>query len=341
MNNKAETLKLSIIIPVYNIAEYISECLDSCLKQDMDYGEYEIICVNDGSTDNSEVVLSRYAEKYSNIRVISQKNQGVSAARNRGIKEACGKYVWFIDGDDYIIGNCLSSLIEALEENSAKQLFFGMSRGTECRRDDDFLMNFNYKISEKRYTTPNVCSCIFSKNIIEVNKITFDSDMKYGEDTLFVYKYSLFINDNEILISESPIYYYRQRRGSAMNSSNMTEKHMKDMLTWAKKYKKILNTVPLSDNLRSETEARCSMATAAYLFDTIRSKNKANLKELKKDGLYPYKLLWFTVKPNRRIFGGGTANQYIAECLKLLFPFEWYYNFLYFIFNLKNKKKGC
>lgn len=105
-NKHLENLKLSIIIPVYNTEKYVGECLDSSVEQDILKNEYEIICIDDGSTDGSLNVLTEYSNKYENIHVYSQKNQGVSAARNAGISVASGKYVWFVDSDDYIAIDC-------------------------------------------------------------------------------------------------------------------------------------------------------------------------------------------------------------------------------------------
>lgn len=105
-------IKISLILPIYNVADYLPACLDSCLNQDLDPAEYEIICVNDGSTDRSPEIIREYQLKHSNIRVIGQENQGLSDARNNGLAIAQGKYFWFIDSDDTISANCLKSLIE-------------------------------------------------------------------------------------------------------------------------------------------------------------------------------------------------------------------------------------
>ena len=109
-------LRLSIVIPVYNLEGYISETLDSCLEQNIPHSDYEIICINDGSTDNSESVILGYAERYPNIRLFTQENAGVSAARNLGISLAEGRYIWFVDGDDIIVSNCLSEILSMLEK---------------------------------------------------------------------------------------------------------------------------------------------------------------------------------------------------------------------------------
>lgn len=105
-------MKLSIIIPVYNISSYIERCVQSCLNQDLDYADYEIIVVNDGSTDNSLSVIKPFAEKYKNVTIITQNNKGLSGARNTGLTVANGDYIWFVDGDDWIKENCLKELTD-------------------------------------------------------------------------------------------------------------------------------------------------------------------------------------------------------------------------------------
>lgn len=104
-------MKLSIIIPVYNVEKYIARCLDSVLKQDIAHSEYEIIVVNDGSPDNSTTIVAEYEKKYSNIKHHIKENGGPSSARNEGIELATGDYIWFVDADDTIKTNCLNALL--------------------------------------------------------------------------------------------------------------------------------------------------------------------------------------------------------------------------------------
>ncbi len=103
---------------MYNVEAYITKCLDSCLKQDLSSEEYEIICVNDGSPDNSAKIARMFADENSNIKVVDQKNGGLSAARNTGLNYAQGDYVWFIDSDDWIAENCLKKALAICEKNN-------------------------------------------------------------------------------------------------------------------------------------------------------------------------------------------------------------------------------
>lgn len=109
-------MKLSIIIPVYNVEQYIEKCIRSCENQNVDKKLYELIVVNDGSPDSSLAIVENLASQYPNISIISQTNQGLSAARNSGLLKANGDYVWFVDSDDWIEKNCLMSIFLCLDK---------------------------------------------------------------------------------------------------------------------------------------------------------------------------------------------------------------------------------
>ena len=119
-------LKLSIIIPVYNVEPYIAKCLDSCLHQDIPTDEYEIIVVNDGSPDNSVVIVKDYMQRYLNVRLVNRDNGGLSAARNTGLKEAKGEYVWFVDSDDWIEPYVLKHLTDKAYKDKLDVLCFNL-----------------------------------------------------------------------------------------------------------------------------------------------------------------------------------------------------------------------
>ena len=115
-------MKLSIIVPIYNVAPYLRKCMDSLLAQDI--LDYEIILVDDGSPDECPRICDAYAEKHSNIHVIHQENAGLSAARNTGVAKAQGDYIWFVDSDDYVEPNVLGVLMEQIERDNLDVLRF-------------------------------------------------------------------------------------------------------------------------------------------------------------------------------------------------------------------------
>lgn len=114
MRNKPLT---SVIIPVYNVEKFLNRCLDSVLEQS--YQNFEVICINDGSTDNSLQILEKYAKNDARIKIFTQSNQGVSVARNNGMQRMTGDYVCFIDADDYVEKDFLEMLVNSAQKNDA------------------------------------------------------------------------------------------------------------------------------------------------------------------------------------------------------------------------------
>lgn len=108
-------IKLSIIIPVYNVEKYIDECLMSIVEQNVE--NIEVILINDGSTDNSGIICEEYCKKYRYITLYNQENQGLSMARNQGMSLASGKYILFLDSDDYLVKDTLKALVDFLAES--------------------------------------------------------------------------------------------------------------------------------------------------------------------------------------------------------------------------------
>lgn len=118
-------MKLSIIVPVYNVSAFIERCLNSLLDQNLALEFYEVIIINDGSTDDSLAICEKYSTKYPNVKCFTQKNSGLSAARNTGLNKASGTYVWFVDSDDSIASKSISTLIQLMEESQLDMLRFG------------------------------------------------------------------------------------------------------------------------------------------------------------------------------------------------------------------------
>lgn len=129
-------MKLSVIVPVYNVEKYLSRCLDSLLRQGMEPGEWEVICVNDGSPDNCAAILTEYEQKYPNIfKVITQENQGLGEARNTGMKVAQGEYIGFVDSDDYVVNGGYAYLCDHFLKEKPDVLTFSARRVKSCDID--------------------------------------------------------------------------------------------------------------------------------------------------------------------------------------------------------------
>lgn len=143
--------RLSIIVPLYNSEAYLPKCLDSLLDQDILHEDYEIILVNDGSPDGSLALAEEYASSYPNIVVLSQENKGTSGARNNGLRHATGKYVYFVDPDDYILENSLRDVLDRMDEESLDVLRFGF---TEV--DEQYRPTKSFKNAETADNTPGL-----------------------------------------------------------------------------------------------------------------------------------------------------------------------------------------
>ncbi len=140
--------KVSVIIPVYNVEKYLGECLDSVLWQTLK--DIEIICVNDGSTDGSAKMLAEYAAKDPRIRIITQANAGLSAARNVGMDAATGKYIYFLDSDDYIKDDAMEKCFSICERDGLDQLVFN----SECLFEDESMGIELLRKKAKSYLLP-------------------------------------------------------------------------------------------------------------------------------------------------------------------------------------------
>lgn len=130
-------MRLSIIVPIYNVEQWLNRCLDSLYKQELSEEEFELILVNDGSTDSSLSIAETFASHHSNVRVVNRKNGGASAARNTGLEYAQGDYVWFVDGDDFIERASIKALLNYAIDNNLDVMCFNLHRfyedGRKCK----------------------------------------------------------------------------------------------------------------------------------------------------------------------------------------------------------------
>lgn len=177
------TIRLSLILPFYGVERYIGKCLESIYQQDIPEEQYEVICINDCTPDNSELIVTQYANKHTNLKLIKhEKNLKLGAARNTGLLAAQGRYVWFIDTDDFIKENCLEEILETCEKNDLEILHFGIKD------------NYNNVIRDLIPT--EVLSGIEEERISIKQKsleITFPWNRVYKRD--FLIRNDLFFND--------------------------------------------------------------------------------------------------------------------------------------------------
>ena len=220
MVGKMDNIRVSVIVPVYNLSEYIGDTLDSIINQD--FKNFELIVVDDGSADDSlEIINDKLSKSGLDYSVIHQENMGVSKARNVGIEASKGEYLVFVDGDDYITPNHLFQLYNGRTDFSLTQLVKkegnDLSKphqysSSEISCDDFIKKELNMEIPF------NFCQLMYKSSIIKDNDIRFDENAIYGEDTEFALKALAF--GDSIAITNEVTYYYIQRQDSAIRTSD-------------------------------------------------------------------------------------------------------------------------
>jgi len=221
-------IKVSIVIPVYNVEQYLKKCLDSAVKQTLQ--EIEIIAVNDGSIDNSLKILEEYSQRDNRITIITQENQGLSGARNTGIKCAKGEYLLFLDSDDYIEHDMAEVLYKrAIKENADvvicryKQVDINGNTKYKSGITDTFSKEQHFRRVLAAQSFSMACDKLFKRDLFVSNDILFPLGL-YHEDVYTTYK--LFFYAKSICVEEKYFYNWLVRQGSISKSIN--EKHIKD-----------------------------------------------------------------------------------------------------------------
>lgn len=212
---------VSIIVPVYNVAPYLSKCLDSLLAQQG--ADIEVLAINDGSTDRSDKILEEYVLRYSNVRVFTQSNQGVSAARNVGLEHVRGDYVMFVDPDDWLEPRAVSRLLELMKEQPCDMIGFNYYAVNESDGTREVYKRIKqtqyYDLSDDRQYTAMfeehglrtvVCDSFFKRDILR--RLRFEC-YPNGEDTLF--SFMALLRVHSILFISDPLYNYFRRSGTA------------------------------------------------------------------------------------------------------------------------------
>lgn len=213
----------SIIIPVYNCEKYISDCLDSCLEQDLPPNEYEIICIDDGSTDQSPQILDAYEAEHENVKVIHKENGGASTARNAGINAATGKYIWFVDSDDLIQENVLSKLKNIIEKHNVDAVYLKAYFFENRLTEEEVIKKRQFKLQPIKELKTEYCTQkIFCREVVEDNHIRFLESVIFGEDQLFNFEFFKYSKENVTI--DIPTYFYRRNEDSLTHSGDPRER---------------------------------------------------------------------------------------------------------------------
>ena len=243
-------VEISVIVPVYNVEDYLAKCLESVISQTFE--DIEILCVNDGSTDNSAKILEKYAEFDKRIKIFTEENEGISSARNCALNHVKGKYIFYVDPDDYISTNALEQLHNKAIKNNADLVLYDFIQGGEDAKTGKHLTIFELKDYLNSVFNIDIIGAGMYKNIPFtawsklykwdlVKDIRFNEGMVYEDLPYWAY---VFTHAKRIAYINKPYYYYFIfRGGSIMNalgervcdvvkSYNMVEKIFKDAGYW-------------------------------------------------------------------------------------------------------------
>lgn len=280
--------KLSIIIPVYNKGKYLEKCLTSLIRQSYDC--FEIIIINDGSTDNSEEIAKRFQVLDGRIKLYTYTNAGVSVARNRGLKNAQGEYIMFIDADDWIESDYLSHVIKAVKQHEADLYVWGITKHDDrgnhviCPLLNGVLnkIEFLSAFVKEQYVTKKglygyISNKLLRRKIIQENNIQFDDKIKQLEDYDFFLSYYDCI-EKVCIFNESGYHYVT---GTDFSSGMMIkEVNFLFMIEIHVKCRNLLmrNQCLTRENQQMIDNAICGLALAMFLeIPKVNIRNITNL----------------------------------------------------------------
>lgn len=294
-NNNKKNIDLSIIIPVYNVEKYIRQCLNSVFNQGMKDENYEIIIINDGTQDHSIEVIQDIINQHKNITLISQKNQGVSIARNNGIEKASGKYILMLDSDDLLVENTLSVLLEKALTSKVDLIVANYIEMT----DEEILINKNKTLFSSDFTektgeqllledlNPRECylwRTIYRRDFLNKENISFIPGIIF-EDIPFVHL--CYLKARKCLTTHQLFYIYR--RGNQPSATyNFTEEKAKDLSIAISKLWEMTNIKDLNSKIRrklqDDTFVTFSILMYAIVYNIDNTRERLfiinNLKQL-------------------------------------------------------------
>jgi len=269
---------ISVIIPVYNVEQYLRQCIDSVINQT--YKNLEIILIDDASTDNCGKICDEYALKNNRIIVIHKQNEGVSSARNVGLKIAKGDYIGFVDSDDYIEPDMYEELYNTAMKTNTKLVVCNYLRGNQNNWivNGDFPNKHILTIPETYsylYKCENVYTKLFNKDIIK--NIFFDENIAFGEDRLFYME--AYKRVDKVGCLPSAKYYYRKTINSATNCRHFKKNFLGfiDVLTLEMDFAEKNNLIDLKNFLY---KGQINIATKWLTF--IAEENNPDIESAKK-----------------------------------------------------------
>ena len=309
MNLIDDTMLLSIIIPLYNCREYINRCILSVYSQGLDEHDFEVIVINDGSTDGGERLVEELAKKHSNLVLFNQENQGLSAVRNRGIEESRGKYIEFLDADDYLTPGNMERLLKIATDNDLDILVFKtrvvedtIGTSTELQEESspkDFKMSpvITGVDAELLKTVPeyvlSVNYLLMRRQLYMDLNLRFDTDISYGEDAIV--SMQLFYNSKRVIVTECDAHRYVNRSSSLCHDRNkkVQTKRVRCYRMSAIQFNTINEAYKARSSQGYELQRqRVNLFAYFYLYGTFTSdiptsELREGIGEFRENGIYP------------------------------------------------------
>lgn len=313
---------LSIIVPVYNVEKYLRKCVDSLLTQDLSHEEYEIILVDDGSTDQCGMICDEYAAGHTNLKVLHQQNGGLSAARNSGVAVAQGRYVQFVDSDDYLEPNVLKILAEKMETDQLDVLRFNYRNVNEQyeeiepNKDPKRWVDYSSEVCDGlTFLNERLGPACYACQFMARRELLTDCRFKEGiyfEDTEWTPR--MLIKAQRAASTDMMVYNYLFREGSITLSVDE-----------AKKRKVLADKLLLVDSLKAQMQqvadkrwfedmiAQTVISIISYVAANYFDKRKEVIAALTKKGVFPLstyqsnqtgkrKIAWANVSPSLLCF---------------------------------------
>lgn len=255
---------ISVIVPVYNSANYLPQCVESILAQTCP--DFELLLIDDGSRDNSGEICESYAERDARVRVIHQENAGVSAARNRGLEEACGEYIMFVDSDDYIDPAFLERARQAIQASGAEICICGVV--VETFKNGEIISRTVYAAKgKKQYQVKELledmdafypatyiyspCHKLYRRKVIEDGGVRFDSRISFWED--FLFNQECLARVNAVQVVDETYYHYRKENVNSLSQRRSPEQY--DMTAYVfDRMRALLETLHCSEERRRRFE---------------------------------------------------------------------------------------
>lgn len=308
-------IKYSFIVPVYNTEKYLKKCLDSLVNQT--YKDFEIILVNDGSTDKSSNIISKYQKKYKNIIVIDKENEGLSMARNRGVQKSSGKYIIFVDSDDYVSNKLLEEVDKKIDDSDILR-FQIATEDEEYTKINEYHEEgfesmcgydaFKY-LSSYHFVEPAWCYVIRKNYYIE-NKFSFKKGVYHEDFGLIPY---VIYKARKVKSIDFIGYYYIQRNGSIMNNNDYkkTVKKAFDMLEQYKTMRLFAKNINRKNNLDDYFLSYISNSVIVKARELKKDEKKVYINELKKLNVFDGVLVNTRIRRFKKYLMKHNLNLYL------------------------------